>query len=90
MKPKKVLNLRTHVGGFLGKTSYDSVKHEVEMELLDGGVLIRTVKNKPCNLFIPFANVVEVLLESDGEAAPAIDDVIKRGPGRPPGPKSVA
>ena len=32
LKTMKVLNVRTHVGGLHGKTSYDSVKDKADME----------------------------------------------------------
>ncbi len=69
MKNRKVLNLRTHVGGLYGKTSYDSEQHECDMELLPIGVLIKSIKGKPAELFIPFANIIEVRLapKSDKE-----------------------
>jgi hypothetical protein len=81
MKTYKVKNLRTHIAGLLGQTSYDSEKHEAEMELWPVGVLIKKIKGKEYNLLEPFGNIIEARLEIDEQAEE------KRGPGRPPGSK---
>jgi hypothetical protein len=86
MKNRKVLNLRTHIGGFHGKTSYDSQRNECDMELLANGVLIKSMKGKECNLFVPFANVVEAHLAPEEYFE---SEEPKRGPGRPPGPRAA-
>lgn len=82
MKTYKVLNVRTHIAGVIGKTSYDSVKHDIDMELWPVGVFIKTMAGKPYNLLEPFGNIIEAKLEYD-EAEE------KRGPGRPAGPRAV-
>ena len=40
LKNRKVLNVRTHVGGLHGKTSYDSVRDGAKLELTPVGVLV--------------------------------------------------
>lgn len=65
MKNKKVLNLRTHLGGLLAKQSYDSVKDKADMEVLAVGILIKTLKGKEVNMLIPYSNVVEARLEGE-------------------------
>lgn len=80
MKNRKVLNLRTHLGGLHGKTSYDSVKDSADMEVWPVGVLIKSLKGKPCDILVPYPNVVEAVLAPAEEEAP---DETKRGPGRP-------
>lgn len=84
---KKVLNVRTHVGGLHGKTSYDAEKDRADMELHPVGVLIKSreglqMKNgeKHYHLLIPYSNCTEVLID------PGVEEK-KRGPGRPAGAK---
>lgn len=83
MKNRKVLNLRTAVGGLLGKTSYDSVKHNAEMELWPIGVFLKSVEGRAVNLLIWGPNIVECMLAPEDELEE------KRGPGRPPGPRAA-
>lgn len=90
MKGRKVLNLRTHLGGWLGKTSYDAVKDKCDMEINPLGVAIKSIKGEPilflgkkvycvsCN-----SNNIEFLVEADEEESKA-PEAPKRGPGRPP------
>lgn len=90
MRQFKVLNVRTHIGGLHGMTSYDSEKHGVEMTLEPAGVLIRSTKEEAkfsiqrdgkaqkIAVILPWANVTEVIVED----APVEEE--KRGPGRPP------
>lgn len=90
MKNRKVLNLRTHLGGWLGQTSYDAKQHGVEMELTPAGVMITKFKNEPlifkgqkvyC-LSANSNNIEMILAADDEEDAPKSEE--KRGPGRPP------
>lgn len=83
LKTMKVLNVRTHVGGLHGKTSYDAKKDNADMELTPLGVL---VKHKGTNVLIPWPNATEVILGDEGTAGWNTEPE-KRGPGRPPGPK---
>jgi hypothetical protein len=83
MKNRKVLNLRTHVGGLHGKTSYDASQHECDMELWPVGVLLKSIKGRVVNTLIPFANVVEVILAPEAIEADQATEETKRGPGRP-------
>lgn len=81
MKDRKVLNLRTHLGGLHGKTSYDALKDTAEMELWPFGVFIKSIKGRDANILVPFPNVVEAVLAPETiEEAQAE----KRKPGRPP------
>jgi hypothetical protein len=87
MKARKVLNVRTHLGGLHGKTSFDAKKDGAEMEVSPAGVLITALGGKPVvrdgekiELLIPWPNCTEVILEPETET---------RGPGRPPGPKAA-
>ena len=91
MRLRKVMNLRTHLGGLFGKTSYDSNKDECEMIAdLDGaGIEITKLRGKDLDptLFVGWNNVVEAQLareETKTEEAP-----VKRGPGRPPALKTI-
>lgn len=91
MRLRKVMNLRTHLGGLFGKTSYDSIKDECDMIAdLDGaGIEITKLKGKELDptLFVGWNNVVEAQLvrgETKAEETPT-----KRGPGRPVGFKVV-
>lgn len=82
---RKVLNVRTHVGGLHGKTSYDAEKDKAEMIEGEKGIEVLSINGKPLInkeglpyiLVIDYPNCTEhcVLAEE------------KRGPGRPPGPK---
>lgn len=83
MKNYKVNNLRTHLGGVLGKTSYDAQRDECDMEVWPVGVLIKTHKGKEVNLLVPYPNVVEAQVIVTSEA-PAELEQIRRRPGRPP------
>jgi hypothetical protein len=71
MKDRKVLNLRTHVGGVLGKTSYDAHKDAAEMELTAVGVMIHKIRRgshiDTVSVLVPFANVIEVALAPEDE-----------------------
>jgi len=78
MKNRKVTNMRTHLGGLFGKTSYDSVKDSADMELLPIGVLIKEVGGRKCNLLVWAGNIIETHL-----APEEIYPEDKRGPGRP-------
>ncbi len=84
MKNHKVLNLRTHLGGLHGKTSFDAVKDKVDMELWPVGVYIKSIDSKPVEMLIPFPNIVEARLAPIG---PGDEDLVcptpPRGPGRP-------
>lgn len=92
MKNRKVLNLRTHVGGLLAKTSIDSYTHKSDMELWPIGILVKTMDGKPFlnpkskepyEVFVPFANVVEVQVSPDQ----VIEDTVKHGDSEtPPSP----
>lgn len=76
MKNRKVLNLRTHVGGLHGKTSYDHEKDKAALELTPIGVTV-DLPGRP-TVLVPWPNCTEVVLgEETKEEAP-------RGPGRPP------
>jgi len=84
MKNRKVLNLRCHLGGLHGKTSFDADQDRAEMELSAVGVVIKKINNeillrkgKPFELLIPYSNCVEVVIEPEQEE-------IRRSPGRPP------
>lgn len=84
MKNRKVLNVRSHVGGLHGKTSYDAVKDRADMEVCAVGVVIKKLNGQPLSvagqayeLLIPWPNCTEVLVEVEEEEE-------KRGPGRPP------
>lgn len=83
MKHYKVLNLRTHIGGLHGKTSYDSEKDGADMELWPVGVLLKSVPGRAGNILIPFPNVVEIILAPEAVEADAQAEETKRGPGRP-------
>ena len=85
LKTMKVLNIRTHVGGLHGKTSYDSIKDKADMEITPVGVL---VKYKSSNVLIPWPNCTEVILGAEGSAG-ASEETEKRGPGRPPRPRAA-
>lgn len=75
MKNRKVLNVRTHVGGLHGKTSYDAKKDKIEMEITPVGVVVSGLGSN--DLLIPWPNCTEVLLEREEKEAPR-------------GPRSVA
>lgn len=77
MKNKKVLNLRTHVGGLHGKTSYDVVKDKAKMDLTPVGVLVEMPSK--VQVLIPYSNCTEIIVEDCVE-----EEQEKRGPGRPP------
>lgn len=77
MKNRKVLNLRTHVGGLHGKTSYDNVKDKAEMELTPVGVVV-DLPGRP-TVLVPWPNCTEVILAPEDK-----EEVAPRGPGRPP------
>lgn len=91
MKNRKVLNLRTHLGGWLGKTSYDSEQDGCEMELTPAGVLIKKHKNepiifkkKPVYILSSNSNNIEALIEAFDDAPETKDAPdAKRGAGRP-------
>ena len=94
MKNRKVLNLRTHLGGLYGKTSYDSKRDDVEMEIWPVGVYIKSIKGKYAGVLVPYPNCVEVQLEPevievDGPQPTVFPDEVKRGPGRPSGPRAA-
>lgn len=87
MKNRKVLNLRTHLGGWLGKTSYDFQRDKCDMELTPAGVAIKTLKGEPLlysgrkvYCVSGNSNNVEMIVEADDE--PQAEET-KRGPGRP-------
>lgn len=82
MKNYKVNNLRTHLGGVLGKTSYDAQKDDCDMEVWPVGVLIKTHKGREVNLLVPYPNVVEAQVIVEVEAPAELDQVRRRG--RPP------
>lgn len=83
------MNVRTHVGGLHGKTSYDWKKDKAEMELTAMGVLVKSMGGKPMAnperfyLLLPLSNCTEILVEGSDE----LEEEPKRGPGRPPGQK---
>jgi hypothetical protein len=82
MKNRKVLNLRVHLGGILGKTNYDSVQNKADMELTPVGVLLKSFGGSQVkNLLIPYSNCVEMRLDEEVEEE-------KKPVGRPP--KEVA
>lgn len=85
MKNRKVLNLRTHLGGLFGKTSYDADKDGAEMEITPVGVLVKSCKGKTFPpggaLLVPYPNCVEIIVSDEVETD---DEDKKRGPGRPP------
>lgn len=86
MKSKKVLNVRIHLGGLHGKTSYDSEQDGADMVLEDGIITLRKLKNEPIiwknkkvHLNFHSSNVFEsITLAEDEQEEP------RRGPGRPP------
>ncbi len=85
------MNLRTHLGGLHGKTSYDAAKDNAEMEVSAVGVVIKTLNGRPIvrdgkivHLVVPYPNTTEIIIEAE-EA----EDEKPRGPGRPPGPKAA-
>lgn len=78
---RKVLNVRTHVGGLHGKTSYDAVKDDAKMEMMPYGVLIEMTNRT--TVMIPWPNCIEVILGDE-----VVAEEPKRGPGRPAGVKS--
>lgn len=89
MKARKVLNVRAHVGGLHGKTSYDAVKDKAEMEVSPAGIVLLSLggkrlerDGKPCELLLPWPNCTEVILEPEQPAPVAQAE--PRGPGRPP------
>lgn len=93
MKNRKVLNLRTHLGGWLGKTSYDSEKDKCEMERWPDGVAIKSIKGQPLLYgekkikvicVSGNSNNIEYLVEAFDDATETKDAPdAKRGPGRP-------
>lgn len=90
MKNRKVLNVRLHIGGLHGKTSYDADQDKVEMELTPIGVIVKALNGKPLerkgktvDLLLPYPNCTEILVETATDEAP-VDLESKRGPGRPP------
>lgn len=94
MKNRKVLNLRTHVGGLKAKTSIDSGTHKSEMELCPLGVIVKTLdgnaffnpKTKEFyEILVPFANIIEVQIspaDEKTEEPTGTTSIVKRG--RPP------
>ena len=62
MKNRKVLNLRTHVGGILAVTTYDHIQHKAVMELWPVGVYISSFKGVARSTLVPFANIIECQL----------------------------
>ena len=84
MKNRKVLNVRSHVGGVHGKNSYDSVKDKADMEITPVGVLVRMPGKT--EILIPWPNCTEVALAPETEVSAESE---KRGPGRPPGPRAA-
>lgn len=92
MKNRKVLNLRTHLGGWLGQTSYDAEQHKCEMELTPAGVLIKTFKGEPLKrngklvyCLSNNSNNIETIIEAvdDDDVGQTKESIEKRGPGRP-------
>lgn len=79
MKDRKVLNLRTHVGGLHGKTSFDAVRDKAIMEVTAVGVLV-SMESSAVDLLVPYSNCTEISLEK----LPKQVEPDKRGPGRPP------
>lgn len=95
MKNRKVLNVRTHIGGLHGKTSFDEIVDKLDMYLEDQGVLIYQANGKPFirkgpnglpdiqyMIFEPLTNTTEILLHYVAPA-PGVSDDEKRSPGRP-------
>lgn len=62
MKNRKVLNLRTHVGGLHGKTSYDAVKDKADMQVTAVGIFIEKLNGRHVNILVPYPNCTEVQL----------------------------
>lgn len=91
----KVLNVRTSLGGLHGKTSYDAEKDKADMELTALGVKVKTLNGKPLvlkngkqfHILLPYPNCSEVQVEVDEDKAET--EEVKRGPGRPPGPRAA-
>lgn len=84
MRLRKVMNLRTSLGGLHGKTSYDAIKDDAEMlaDIEGAGVEITRLKGVDLNptTFIGWQNIVEAHLVPEAKVLEAP----KRGPGRPP------
>ena len=78
MKPgHKVQVLRLHLGGVLSTLSIDAASG-AEMEWYPAGVLVKTFKGKPRNVWYYASNIIEAQLADEAE------EEKKRGPGRPP------